>query len=277
MRREQLAQELAEAEAEAAAAAAAGGGGGGGGAAAAAAGGGGGGDVDAMLDATPAGDDGMDDVQLDGARDLDDDIPEADADFGFSGEDDDDDEDEEDEEDDEEEDEHAEARAAQAQQQQLMAQRMRQGNDTFREHMARGRDSAAFYGGDEDIDEEDQSQMIEEDDHLAGADDMGMGVDLDDEIPEAESMGGYEHTDTEAELSSIVDDEDEAHPNHSRVGFVAVPQQQRNRFRHSLARSDATRNSIAMSDILSRDGSSVLGSSPAVPRQRAGLSRRGRG
>ena len=160
-----------------------------------------------------------------------------------------------------------------------MAQRRRQANDAFREDMARGRDGAAFYGGDEDIDEEDQSQMIEEDDMVVAAqgadnDDFGMDADLDDEIPLAESLGGYEHTDTEAELSSIIDDDGEH--NNSRMSFVAP--QQANRLRHSLARSDATRNSIAISDILSRDGSSVLGSSPAAPRQRAALSsRRGRG
>ncbi|KAI1364210.1 Apc15p protein-domain-containing protein [Xylaria arbuscula] len=278
LRREQLAQELAEAEAEAAGAVA------GEGATA------GGGDADMALDAPAGGDDGMDDVQLDGARDLDDEVPEADeADFGFSDndddeddeEDDEDDEEDEEEEDEEERDEDTEERemlAAQAQQQQLMAQRMRQANDAFREDMARGRDSAAFYGGDEDIDDEDQSQMIEEDDLVSGAhhadDDMGMDADLDDEIPEAESLGGYEHTDTEAELSSIIDEDDEH--NNSRLSFVAP---QANRLRHSFARSDATRNSIAISDILSRDGSSVLGSSPAVPRQRTALSSRrgGRG
>jgi hypothetical protein len=259
LRREQLAQELAEAEAEAAA------------------GGGGdvgpGADLDAMLDAPPVGEEGMDDVQLDGARDLDDDIPEADgADFGLSDEE----EEDEDDEDDEDEEEH-EMRVVHAQQQQLMAQRMRQANDAFREDMARGRDGAAFYGADEDIDDEDQSQMIEEDDIVGthgDMDDMGMGADLDDEIPEAESMGGYEHTDTEAELSSssASDEDDNNHNNSSHVRFAAS--QQTNRFRHSLARSDATRNSIAISDILSRDGSSVLGSSPAVPRQRGGLSAR---
>ncbi|KAI0974849.1 Apc15p protein-domain-containing protein [Xylaria arbuscula] len=270
MRREQLAQELAEAEAEAAGA----GIGVGPGAA--------GGEPDMMVDAPAEGDDGMDDVQLDGARDLDDDIPEADeAEFGFSDneDEDEDEEDSEEEDDDDDDDEEADERdiqAAHAQQQQLMAQRMRQANDAFREDMARGRDSAAFYGVDEDIDDEDQSQMIEEDDLVGapGDDDMGMDADLDDEIPDAESMGGYEHTDTEAELSSSVGDDDDN--NNSRMSFVAP--QQANRIRHSLARSDATRNSIAVSDILSRDGSSVLGSSPAVPRRRSALSsRRGRG
>ncbi|KAI0433285.1 Apc15p protein-domain-containing protein [Xylaria sp. FL1042] len=272
LRREQLAQELAEAEAEAANAGVG-----------ADAGVGAAGNQDMMLDAPPDGDEGIDDVQLDGARDLDDDIPEADeADFGLSdNEDEDDDDDEEEEEEDEDEDDEdedadeREIQAARAQQQQLMAQRMRQANDAFREDMARGRDSAAFYGVDEDVDDEDQSQMIEEDDLVGahGDDDMGMDADLDDEIPDAESMGGYEHTDTEAELSSSVGGEDN---NNSHMSFVAP--QQANRIRHSLARSDVTRNSIAISDILSRDGSSVLGSSPAVLRQRAGLSsRRGRG
>lgn len=264
LRREHLAQELAEAaEAEAA------------GAAAAAATAGDGGDPDAMLDALPDGDDGMDDVQLDGARDLDDDIPEADeADFGLSGnEDEDEDEDDEDEDDEEDEDEdenaeEREVRAAQAQEQQLVAQRMRQANDAFREDMARGRESASFYGVDEDVDEEDQSQMIEEDDLVGAQDDLGMDADLDDEIPEAESLGGYEHTDTEADMSSILDVEGDNHDT-SRISITAS--QQSNRFRHRQ------RHSLAISDVLSRDGSSVLGSSPAVPRQRAGLSsRRGR-
>lgn len=260
LRREQLAQELAEAaEAEAAGAAAA----------AAAAGG----DPDAMLDGPPDGDDGMDDVQLDGARDLDDDIPEADeADFGLSGnededeDDDDDDDDDEEDDDDEDEDENEEereVRAAQAQEQQLVAQRMRRGNDALREE-----DGAGFYGVDEDIDDEDQSQMIEEDDLVGAQDDLGMDADLDDEIPEAESLGGYEHTDTEADMSSILDVEGDSHDT-SRVSIAAS--QQSNRFRHRQ------RHSLAISDILSRDGNSILGSSPVVPRQRAGLSsRRGR-
>jgi len=283
MRREQLAQELAEAEAEAAAGA-------------------GMGDGDVMLDAPPGGgggeEDAMDDVQLDGARDLDDDIPEADgADFGFSGDDDDDDDDEDDsddedeeEEDDDDDDDGGRARdmhaAAQIQQQQLVAQHMRQANDAFREGVARGRDSAGFYTVDDDVDESGQSDMLEEDDLVGGGggghegEDMGMDGDLDDEIPEAESMGGYEHTDTEAELSSSEDDDNnEEHYVTSQHMASAATSQQMNRFQHSLARSDATRNSIAISDILSHDESSVLGSSPAVPRQRGGPSaaRRGRG
>ncbi|KAI0601839.1 Apc15p protein-domain-containing protein [Biscogniauxia sp. FL1348] len=254
LRREQLALELAEAEAAGVGAAA--------------------GDVDALLDAHEGGgEDGMDDVQLDGARDLDDDIPEADADFGLDG--DEDEEDEEDEEEsDEDEDEEAEnedreQRAARTQQQ-LMAQRMRQADDAFRENVARGRDSAGF-GADEEVDEEDQAQMIEEEDLVGHGDggDMGMDADLDDEIPEAASAG-YEHTDTEADLSS--EDEDD----HGDMSFAAQAPHA-SRFRASLARSDVTRNSIAISDILSRDGSSFLDSSPQLQRRVSGHGRRGRG
>ncbi|KAI1506568.1 Apc15p protein-domain-containing protein [Biscogniauxia marginata] len=247
LRREQLAQELAEAEAAGAA-----------------------GDVDAVLDAH--GDDGMDDVQLDGARDLDEDIPEADADFGLDDDDDDDDEDEDEDEDEDDEDdeEEVEQRAARTQQQ-LMAQRMRQADDAFRENVARGRDSTGFYGVDEEVDDEDQAQMIEEDDLAGHGDDgdMDMDADLDDDIPEAVSAG-YEHTDTEAELSS--QDEDD----HADMSFAAQAPQAA-RFRTSLARSDVTRNSIAISDILSRDGSSFLDSSPQLQRRTSGHARRGRG
>ncbi|KAI5927975.1 Apc15p protein-domain-containing protein [Camillea tinctor] len=257
LRREQLAQELAEAEAA--------GGGGGVGA----------GDVDALLDEAHAGgdDDGMDDVQLDGARDLDDDIPEADADFGLDGDEDEEDDDEDDEDEDgdgeeDDEDEDMEQRAARTQQQ-LMAQRMRQADDAFRENVARGRDSTGFYGVDEEVDDEDQAQMIEEEDlvgHGGDGGDMDMDADLDDDIPEAASAG-YEHTDTEAELSS--EDED----GQGDMSFATHA----SRFRHSLARSDVTRNSIAISDILSRDGSSFLDSSPQLQRRMSGHGRRGRG
>ncbi|KAI6092803.1 Apc15p protein-domain-containing protein [Hypoxylon rubiginosum] len=252
LRREQLQQELAEAEAGA------------------------GPGVDAVLNDTlgtgagPGGvdDDGaMDDVQLDGARDLDDDIPEADDDFGI-GSSDDDEEDEEEDEDDADEDD-PEQRAAQAQQQ-LMQQRMRQADDAFRESMARGRDSTHYYGVDDEVDDEDQAQMIEEDDLVGHGDDgadLDMEADLDDDIPEAEDEG-YEHTDSEAELSS---DDDQA-----EMSFAAHASQPRNP-RHSQALSNATRNSLAMSDLLSHDGSSMLGNSPEALRRASGGTRRFRG
>ncbi|KAH9908077.1 Apc15p protein-domain-containing protein [Xylariomycetidae sp. FL2044] len=259
MRREQqMANEMAELEELAAA-----------GEAARAAGGGGG----AVL-AVP-GDDGMDDVQLDGARDLDEDIPEADtADFGLDG-DDDDDEDEEEDEDDEEGEQDADD-VARNQQEQLVAQRMRQTDDAFREDVARGRDSAGFYGVDEEVDDEDQAQMLEEDDLIQeDAGDMDMDADLDEDIPEAES-GLYEHTDSDEDVSSSTDEDDDQ--DQAEMSFAAHASQQtsRSRFRASLARNDGTRNSLAMSDLLSRDGSSMLGSSPHVARQSFGNMRQGR-
>ncbi|KAI1325606.1 Apc15p protein-domain-containing protein [Xylariaceae sp. FL0255] len=316
LRREQLAQELAEAEAA--------------GAETAAADEDGGGAIDAVLDdvlanqgegeeggggvlggrqrvhgagslADADGDEGMDDVQLDGTRDLDEDIPEAEeADFGLSDNDVTDEDitnsnsnaSDEDEEDEDLEPEEREMAAAQAAQQHLMAQRMRHGGELGLGLGGGGRDSAGFYGVDEDIDDEDQSQMLEEEDLIdthhhpnhrrqsrhVDEDDMNMDADLDDDIPEAESMGGgYEHTDTEADLSTSDDGGggvDFPPPSH----YPGAPQQQRVRFRQSLAgRSDATRNSIAISDILSRDGSSVIGSSPQVQRQFSSSSRRGGG
>ncbi|KAI1781047.1 Apc15p protein-domain-containing protein [Hypoxylon cercidicola] len=255
LRREQLAQELAEAEAA-----------GVGGAdnaldgddAQAGAGGPGlGGGVDE--------DGAMDDVQLDGARDLDDDIPEA-EDTGFGIDSSDEEEEDDDEDDDDEEEENAdgpEQRAAHAQQQ-LMQQRMRQADDAFRESMARGRDSTHYYGVDEEVDDEDQAQMIEEDD-LVGHGGMDMEADLDDDIPEAEDEG-YEHTDSEAEMSS--DDDDRA-----EMSFAAHASQPARPPRHSHARSDATRHSLAISDLLSHDGSSMLGSSPEALRRGSGIRR----
>lgn len=247
LRREQLAQELAEAEAAGA------------------------GGVDALLDAP--GDDGvMDDVQLDGARDLDEDIPEADdADFGLGSVDEDEDEEDEDDDDEEEEDADDPELRAERTQQQLMAQRMRQADDAFRESMARGRESGNYYGVDDEVDDEDQAQMLQEDDLVRRrtGGDMNMDADLDDDIPEAEDEG-YEHTDSEADMSSSSDGD------HAEMSFAVQTSQPR--YRHSLARSDATRHSLAISDILSHDGSSMLQSSPDVQRRRnSGPSRRARG
>lgn len=217
-------------------------------------------DVRGPLDVTAS--DGMSDVQLDGAqdgeRDLDDDIPTADDDFALGSNDDEDDSDEDDSDDsdDQGEEELAEMREQRAArlQRDLMAQMMRRTQETHRQ--------ALGLGDEDEVDEEDQEQMIEEDDVAGGdgGDDTGMDVDLDDDIPEAESAGGYEHTDTEAELSSS--DADQA-----EMSFAADRAPHAVRFRGSLARTDATRNSLAVSDLLSRDGSSLLGSSPQIPRR----------
>ncbi|KAK8086945.1 Anaphase-promoting complex- subunit 15/MND2 [Apiospora phragmitis] len=190
LRREQLAQELAEAEAAGA------------------------GPIDGVLE--DQAQDGMDDVQLDGAHDLDEDIPEAEeADFGLSG-DDEDEEDPDDESDDDDEDDpddtadDPEQRTARAQQA-LMAQRMQQAADPFRGHAANTSQGNSFYGGEDEVDDEDQAHMIEEEDLDCEGGDMDMEANLDDDIPDAESSMGYEHTDTEASVTTSDNDEPAEH------------------------------------------------------------------
>ena len=248
-------------------------------------------------------DDGDDMMMGDGGRDLDDDIPDADDDggFGFDGasddeeeddddndEEEDDDEDEEDEEDDEEggQDENESLTASattgadpgrqlrRVQQRELAS--MRAAEDRMREMMVRGGHGAGagrdLYGADEDIDEEDQAHMLEEDDlvpamHPGDVEpgmDMDMDANLDDDIPEAES-GGYEHTDSEASLSS-----DEGAGNVSYAAGMRAPQLPPPRSSMAGPRRSVPgpRSSLDISSILSRDGSSVLGSSPQMPRRR---------
>ncbi|KAL7926532.1 hypothetical protein ACQKWADRAFT_280602 [Trichoderma austrokoningii] len=180
MRREQLAQELAEAE--------------------------GGGTMDEGM---------MDDVQLDGAQDLDDEIPDADEAFNPSSDDseeEDDDEDDGEDVDDEEyyaqaldEQEVYEDTVRQETEYELEAARMRMTDDAFREALVRGDPEAdgSLYGGAEEDDDESRSQILDEDDFAHGEDDGmagDMDADLDDDIPEADD-GGYEHTDSEADIS----------------------------------------------------------------------------
>ncbi|KJZ75598.1 hypothetical protein HIM_05061 [Hirsutella minnesotensis 3608] len=159
----------------------------------------------------------MDDVQLDGAQDLDDEIPDADDQFSMGNDDDDGDEQDEDPGDDDDDDDDArdagvtqvdDAALREERQNDLVAARMRMTDDAFREALVRGdADGDDMYGGEEgDFDEHVQGHMLDEDDFasgVAGGDDTGldMGGDLDDDIPEAES-GGYEHTDSEADYSS---------------------------------------------------------------------------
>ncbi|PFH61544.1 hypothetical protein XA68_17047 [Ophiocordyceps unilateralis] len=182
LRREQLAQELAEAE------------------------------------AAGLPDDGMmDDVQLDGTRDLDDDVPDADDQFAMDEDDEDEDGLEEgDEEDDDDDDD--EAQREEERQNDLMAARMRMADDAFREALVRGDpDDDDMYGGDGEgsgeLEQQAQGYMLDEDDFahgLAPADalPLSMDADLDDDIPEAES-GGYEHTDSEAGVSTTDDDDED--------------------------------------------------------------------
>ncbi|PTB39995.1 hypothetical protein M441DRAFT_47877 [Trichoderma asperellum CBS 433.97] len=262
MRREQLAQELAEAE--------------------------GGGTMDDGM---------MDDVQLDGAQDLDDEIPDADDAFNPSSDDseEEDDDDDEDVEDDEyyeqalDEQEVYEDTVRQETEYELEAARMRMTDDAFREALVRGDPEAdgSVYGGAEEEEDESRSQILDEDDFAQdGTLDDGMAgdmdADLDDDIPDADD-GGYEHTDSEAEVSSSAqygeenDDEEEAGdttdlsfvPARSTLletpGSPTLPRQTGSHTR--------SRVSMDLSSLLLQDESSFMtpiASSPAAARRRQG-------
>ncbi|KAM0470806.1 hypothetical protein ACHAP7_009389 [Fusarium lateritium] len=250
VRREQLAQELAEAEAEG-----------------------------------MPGEGTMDDVQLDGAQDLDDEIPDAEEEgYGF-GDDDDDDEDEDEEESDEEEEEEEDGdetddEAVRAERQNdLMAARMRMNDDAFREALVRGEpDADDMYGDTEDPEEvEDNGELLGEDDFVQDDDGLGMDMDadLDEDIPEAMS-GGYEHTDSEAEISSSEqqssddedDDEDDVDVSFApRSTTLPPPMSPTFPGRSSMAHPRA---SMDLSNLLSQDGSSFMHSSPVGRRARHG-------
>lgn len=217
LRREALAQELAEAEAEG---------------------------VEDLLQG-----EGMD-PEMEEVRDLDDEVPEADTTALDA-----DDPESEDEENDVEDVPRG-----------VLASRIP--DDVYREAIIRGEEvRTTRFGNDggSPIDEEDPSQMLQEEDLVhegRGHQDMGMDMDadLDADIPEAET-GGYEHTDTEAELTSS---EDES------LDDGRLPQ--RHAVSTSMVRSDGTQNSMDLGSIIS-NGSSQMGSSP---RQRGGLRGRNR-
>lgn len=250
MRREQLAQDLAEAEAA----------------------------------GMPGeeGDEGMDDVQLDGAQDLDDDIPDAGDDFFAPDDDDDDDEDDDEEGGEDDDDDDGEEALREERQNDIRAARMRMGDDAFRQVLMLGDpDGDGMYGGEEELEEEDQGHMLDEDDFVQSGIDDGMGdmgdmdADLDEEIPEAED-GGYEHTDSEAELSTSDSDDagyadqEEDHIGHSmdygpRGSQVMGPPQSPTLRGRELP--SAPRHSLELSSILSHDDTSFMESSPAQGRR----------
>ncbi|KUJ08579.1 uncharacterized protein LY89DRAFT_599771 [Mollisia scopiformis] len=210
LRREQLAQELADAEAEGA---------------------------EEMLQGEGA------DGEMEEARDLDDDVP--DADNTALEEDDSEDSDEE--------------NGTQEVRRDMVTARVP--DDVYREAIVRGEDIAAGRFGGDGADDEDNSGMLQEEDLVhenAGHHDEDMDMDAD--IPEADE-GGYEHTDTEAELSSSDDDSVDAGRLPSQ--FAAS----------SMVRSDGTQNSMDLSSLISGGSSQIGGSSS--PRQRVSL--RGRG
>ncbi len=201
LRREALAAELAEAEAEAGA---------------------------EMLQ------DGMD-GEMEEARDLDDDVPDAET-TGLEAED----------ESDEEPHDVADVPPG--------VLGVRAAGDAYREALARGQHSQHGFDDDGGSDgEEDTSQMLQEQDLVHEGErppGLDLDQDLDAEIPEAEDE--YEHTDTEAELSS---DESEDETDLPR-GFAPST---------SMVRSDGTQNSMDLSSLISN--SSQRGSSP---RRRSG-------
>ncbi|KAH6670790.1 Apc15p protein-domain-containing protein [Halenospora varia] len=221
LRREALAQELAEAEAAEGA--------------------------DPMLQG-----EGMD-PQMEEARDLDDDVPEAET-TNLTVDDDDDDS----ESNDDLGDEIEEVPRG------VLASRMP--DDVYREALVRGEDSRSTRfaeDGNSTVDE-DHSQMLQEEDlvhdtrnHDPG-DEMDMDADLDADIPEA---GGYEHTDSDAELSSSEEDDSSVDGGSLPRGFQPAT---------SMVRSDGTQNSMDISGMLS-NGSSQMGSSPQLRQHRGGL------
>jgi hypothetical protein len=289
MRREMLAQELAEAEAEAAAAAAGEGGG---------------------LPMPPLqGVEGEmmgegEEEEEDGGRDLDEEIPEGDLSdagmgFGFDGGSSEDEEEEEDEEDEEEEegeddDEEEEAERRRLEEEEGLSEEERLYRRELREEQAREaalearrqevlarsaaqqrrlerRSTVRFDDGLSDLSEEERSQLLNEEDLISQpmpaerhsqveplAPDMDMDANLDDDVPEAED-GGYEHTDSEASLDDLEDDSsvdphDLSYARSSRILH----------HRSSLRQSEGPRSSLDISGLL--DGSSIMGTSPHVRR-----------
>lgn len=223
-------------------------------------------------------------------RDLDDEIPDADEEgFGYDGADS-DEESDSDRTDETDDDDTEDGRGVNgggsgpaAELRQVVA-----AEDRVLNMMSRGQarqqdvDDVLYTGEEEEVDDEDRAEMLQEDDlahhsrgygHglVGGGDDddgldMDMDGDLDDEIPEAES-GMYEHTDTEASLMTS-DDEHERAERSFAVG-------QHSASAHYMGASSARashrggnpRRSIDISSILSRDGSSIAGSSPNVMRR----------
>lgn len=189
---------------------------------------------------------------------------------------------------------------------------MRAAEDRMRELMARGHDDVSGVGGGDpfldasdiagvvdnnynsflqynDDDDERAGHMLEEDDLVPQHDDqegpnvgdismgmdMDMDADLDDEIPEGDDDGhGYEHTDSEEDISYDDDGTREVSFAGRSSGSVRQSAIRRHRQRNMLRQSlQSGRTSLAQSDIdisslLSRDGSSFLGDTPQTGRRR---------
>jgi hypothetical protein len=212
-------------------------------------------DAEAAVVAEVLDDEGDEEV----GRDLDDDVPEADGTGSSEGdsEDDDDDDDDEDEDSEDNDDAHDAENDARVPRGVLAA---RLPEEAYREALVRGETTRGAMFDDETgsmVDEVEGSQMLQEEDLVRenldqGDVDMDGDVNLDDDIPEAEE-GGYEHTDTEAELTS------------SEEGSVDGPLVMRHQQASSMVRSDGTQNSMDMTRIslASSEIGSQMGSSPA--------------
>lgn len=139
-------------------------------------------------------------------------------------------------------------------------------DDVYREALVRGEDSrsARFAEDGNSTVDEDHSHMLQEEDLVHEArdhepgDEIDIDADLDADIPEA---GGYEHTDSDAELSSSEEDDSSVDGGGLPRGFPPAP---------SMVRSDGTQNSMDISGMLS-NGSSQMGSSPQLRQHRSGL------
>ena len=236
----------------------------------------------------------MDDVMLDGARDLDDEIPDADED-AFQGSNNDSLDEDDASHDDGGHDEAVQLAAdnldenaiREERQTDLIAARMRMTDDAFREAMVRGEaDGDDVYGDSEVAEEEEQGNVLGEDDFISqdgGEIDLtaGMDANLDDDIPEAESAG-YEHTDSDAGLSSEEEedsedeedeDEDEEDDDDDDIqGRAFVPRAApmgppQSPTWHGRASMAGNQSGMDISNFLSQDESSFMESSPVQSRR----------
>ncbi|KAF5226977.1 hypothetical protein FAUST_12070, partial [Fusarium austroamericanum] len=125
--------------------------------------------------------------------------------------------------------------------------------------------------------EETNGQLLDEEDFVQ-EDDLGMDMDadLDEDIPEAESQG-YEHTDSEAEISSSEqrsssDEEEEEEEDDLDTSFqprsTTLPPPLSPTFHGGRSLMSHPRASMDLSNLLSQDGSSFMHSSPAGRRAR---------
>ncbi|CAF3594132.1 unnamed protein product [Fusarium graminearum] len=139
-------------------------------------------------------------------------------------------------------------------------------------------DSNDMYGEAEEYEEEETNGQLLDEEDFVQEDDLGMDMDadLDEDIPEAESQG-YEHTDSEAEISSSEqrsssDEEEEEEEDDLDTSFqprsTTLPPPLSPTFHGGRSLMSHPRASMDLSNLLSQDGSSFMHSSPAGRRAR---------